>query len=156
MTDAARPKPNLWPIAAALLGVAGFLTYFMVFARFEWLRDNNVKLHDVGFVPDYEAKKVEQEPGKALTVDMPDGSFIKLQALDESIHDPTSITAARRILEKDRLDKGHVYTGLIYYDPSSQPLDATINLGDKPLTQLDEDELRPSRATFDGILASYK
>lgn len=123
---------------------------------FEWLRENNVKLHDVGFVPEYEAKKVEQEPGKALTVDMPDGSFIKLQALDESIHDPTSITAARRILEKDRLDKGHVYTGLIYYDPSSQPLDVTIGLGDKPLTQLDEDELRPSRATFDGILAGYK
>jgi len=123
---------------------------------FDWLRENNVKLHDVGFVPEYEAKKVEQEPGKALTVDMPDGSFIKLQALDESIHDPTSIQAARRILETDRLDKGHVFTGLIYYDPSSEPLDRIVVLGDKPLTQLDEDELRPSRAKFDGMMAGYK
>ena len=39
MSDARRPKPNLWPIAAAALGVFGLLSYFMLFARFETLRD---------------------------------------------------------------------------------------------------------------------
>ncbi|MCB9897377.1 MAG: 2-oxoacid:ferredoxin oxidoreductase subunit beta [Planctomycetes bacterium] len=122
---------------------------------FDWLREHNLKLHEVGFVPEYEAQSVDQIPGKTLRVDMPDGSYISLSALDESIHDPTDIQAARRVLERDRLDKGHVYTGLIYYNPKSEPLHEVLHLGDKPLSLLDESELRPGRQAFDGILQAY-
>lgn len=39
MTEEKRPSLNLWPIAAAVLGVSGLMSYFMLFARFEMLRD---------------------------------------------------------------------------------------------------------------------
>jgi hypothetical protein len=39
MTEEPRPKLNLWPIAAAACGLFGLLSYFMVFVRFETLRD---------------------------------------------------------------------------------------------------------------------
>jgi 2-oxoglutarate ferredoxin oxidoreductase subunit beta len=125
---------------------------------FEWLRNNNIKLHEVGFVADYEAKEVEQTPGESVSVDMPDGGSIQLTALstDPGVYDPTDIHAARQQLELDRIDEGHVYTGLIYVDPASRPLDEILSLPDKPLCQLDETELRPSREQFDELLAGYR
>ena len=55
-----------------------------------------------------------------------------------------------------RLDAGHVYTGLIYYDPESEPLDQILHLGDVPLSSLDENDLRPDRAAFDELLGAYR
>jgi len=123
---------------------------------FQWLREHNVSLHEVGFVAPYDAKQVEQEPGKTTDVDMPDGSHLYLTALDEQDHDPSDIHAARRVLERDRLDTGHVYTGLIYYSQESRPLDETLHLGDRPLGALGEDDLRPTREQFEGALAGYR
>lgn len=125
---------------------------------FDWLREHNVKLHELGFVPEYDAEKIEQLPGESVTVDMPDGSMIRLSALsdDPTIYDPTDIAIARKQLEKDRVDQAHVYTGLIYVDPASQALDDIMHLPDVPLCQLGEAELRPSREQFDGLLAGFR
>ncbi|MFT7462156.1 MAG: 2-oxoglutarate ferredoxin oxidoreductase subunit beta [Pseudohongiellaceae bacterium] len=125
---------------------------------FDWLRENNVKLHELGFVPEYEAEQVEQAPGESVVVDLPDGSVIKLSAVsdDTSIYDPSDISAARKQLELDRVDEGHVYTGLIYLNPQSRPLDVTLELPDVALCQMGEAELRPSREQFDEILAGYR
>lgn len=124
---------------------------------FEWLKEHNVRLHEVGFVADYEAKEVEQVPGESVTVDMPDGGEIRFTALDGDggSYDPTDLTAARRILEKDRLETGEVYTGLIYYNPDSEPLDEILNLRDEPLSTLGAEDLRPSREAFAELLSEY-
>ena len=122
---------------------------------FQWLREHNISLHEVGFVAPYEAEQVEQKPGERVTVPMPDGGAISLTALNEQDHDPTDIAAARKLLETDRIDTGHVYTGLLYYDKDSKPHHEVIKLGDKPLAQLGEDELRPDRKAFDALLDSY-
>ena len=122
---------------------------------FTWLREHNIQLHEVGFVADYDAKQVEQQPGDITEVDMPDGSHIVLHALNEQMHDPTDIGAARRILEKDRLDQGHVYTGLLYYDKDSEPLHEIVNLPNKPLAQMDESDCRMSEQQFADLMQSY-
>ncbi|RKY21536.1 MAG: 2-oxoacid:ferredoxin oxidoreductase subunit beta [Planctomycetota bacterium] len=124
---------------------------------FQFLRDNNIKLHDIGYVADYEAEQVEQAPGGSLEVSMPNGGVITLSALPEGHeYDATDVHAARAVLEKDRLDAGHVYTGLIYIDPDSTPLHKTLELpADRPLAKYGEDELRPDRAAFEGILDSF-
>ena len=87
---------------------------------------------------------------------MPDGSQIFLHALSENDHDPTDVKAARRVLEKDRSDRDHVYTGLIYYNQDSKAHDQVLGLGDKPLSLMNEDELRPDEAAFDSLLDTYK
>ncbi len=122
---------------------------------FEWLRENNVKLHELGFVAEYEAESVEQEPGEAISVEMPDGSLLTLHSLDEE-HDPTSFESAHGVLVKDRLDHGHVYTGLIYINESSRPLDETLHLPDRPLAMMGEEELRPSPDMLDSLMAPYR
>ncbi len=123
---------------------------------FSWLRDHNISLHEVGFVAPYEAKEVDLAPGEDTDVPMPDGSHIVLHKLSDATHDPTERHAAVRLLERDREDEGHVYTGLIYYHPQPSSLDELLHLGDKPLGALGEDELRPSREAFDSILAGYR
>jgi 2-oxoglutarate ferredoxin oxidoreductase subunit beta len=123
---------------------------------FAWLREHNISLHEVGFVPAYEAEEVDQPQGGEVEVGMPDGSRIFLHALSENDYDPTDIHAARRILEKDRADQEHVYTGLIYYNQDSKSHDQVLCLGDKPLSLLNEDELRPDQAAFDALLDTYK
>ncbi len=122
---------------------------------FDWLRENNVQLHEVGFVPEYEAEKVEQRAGETVTVPMPHGGFITLTALDDEKHDPTDPAAARRVLERSRLDEGHVFTGLVYYDRESQALDRTLNLADEPLCGMNEDQLRMSEADFGTLVDSF-
>lgn len=123
---------------------------------FAWLREHNIQLHEVGFVAEYDAKSVEQEPGDVTEVDMPDGSHIVLHALNDQDHDPTDIHQARKILEKDRLDRGHVYTGLIYYNKDSKPLHDIVHLPDKALARMTEDECRPPKDAFEALLAEYR
>jgi len=126
---------------------------------FQWLREHNVQLHELGFVAPYEAQQVEQKPGEAVSVEMPDGSHILLHRLADHEHDPTSFESADKLLERDRREPGRIFTGLLYYkaaSPESQPLEDVAHLGGKPLAQLGAAELRPSREAFEGILAGYR
>ncbi|HZL99965.1 MAG TPA: thiamine pyrophosphate-dependent enzyme [Planctomycetota bacterium] len=123
---------------------------------FAWLKEHNVSLHELGFVPPYEAVSVEQAPGTSQVVDMPDGSHLVIQKLAED-HDPTDRSRALEILARDRADHSRVLTGLIYYDPQSNaPLDELQRLPDKALAQFGAEELRPGKAEFDQLLAAYR
>jgi 2-oxoglutarate ferredoxin oxidoreductase subunit beta len=124
---------------------------------FAWLKQNAVSLHDLGYVAPYEAVSIEQDEGTVQSVDMPDGGHIVLHKLGEQQHDPTDWRAAIEVLARDREDDGHVYTGLIYFDPhGSEPLEDVRNLPDEPLASLGEAELRPGREQFAEILAAYR
>jgi 2-oxoglutarate ferredoxin oxidoreductase subunit beta len=123
---------------------------------FAWLKEHNVSLHELGFVAPYEPVDVDQAPGTSKVVDMPDGSHLVIHKLAED-HDPTDRARALDILARDRGDHGKVFTGLIYYDPkSNRPLDETQRLPDKPLAQFGAEELRPAKADFEKLLASYR
>jgi 2-oxoglutarate ferredoxin oxidoreductase subunit beta len=122
---------------------------------YTWLKANNISLHEVDFVAPYAAVEVDYEPGTTHRVPMPDGGSIVLHKLAEQEHDPTDRPAAVRQLELDRTDDAHVFTGLIYYDTSAEPLDEVKRLGSKPLAAMDENDLRPGRDRFSEILDAY-
>ncbi len=125
---------------------------------FAWLKEHNVTLHELGFVAPYDAVQVEQAPGTAITVDMPDGSHLVVRKLADHEHDPTSRSAAAAVLERDRADTGHVSTGLLYYNPatSNPSLEELKHLPDAPLAGMNEKELRPTREQFAELMASYR
>jgi 2-oxoglutarate ferredoxin oxidoreductase subunit beta len=120
---------------------------------FSWLKEHNVQLHEVGFVAPYDPPEVDHEDGTVIEVSLPDGGHIMLHKLSSEQHNPTDSRAALRQLEIDRTDRGHVYTGLIYYNAEANALDQILSLGDEPLAALGEAELRPSREAFEEILA---
>jgi 2-oxoglutarate ferredoxin oxidoreductase subunit beta len=124
---------------------------------FSWLKEHNVTLHELGFIASYEPVQVDLAPGTTRLVDMPDGGHIVLHKLSDEDHDPTDKQAALRLLARDREDHGHVFTGLIYYDPDSNaPLEDIRRLPDEPLATLGADQLRPDQAGFDAILDAYR
>ena len=123
---------------------------------FAWLKEHNVSLHELGFVPPYEAVAVDHPPGTSQVVDMPDGSHLVLHKLAED-HDPTDRRKAVDLLARDREDRSRVFTGLIYYDPrSNAPLDELQHLPDKPLALFGADELRPAKPEFEKLQAAYR
>ncbi|HEX5009724.1 MAG TPA: thiamine pyrophosphate-dependent enzyme [Planctomycetota bacterium] len=124
---------------------------------FQWLRDHNLTLHELGFVAPYEAPQVDQAPGTTVSVDLPDGSHLLVHKLADHEHDPRDRKAAEAVLAKDREDTGHVLTGLVYVREAADhpPLEDISHLGDKPLAQLGEAELRPGKAEFEKLLAAY-
>ncbi|MBM3985187.1 MAG: 2-oxoacid:ferredoxin oxidoreductase subunit beta [Planctomycetes bacterium] len=125
---------------------------------FQWLREHNVALHDLGFVAPWDAPQVEQKAGEPVGVDLPDGSHLILRPLADHEHDPTRFESANEVLRRDRRDTGTVYTGLIYFKPSDRhpPLEDVAHLGETPLALMGAEELRPSRAAFEGILAAHR
>ena len=125
---------------------------------FAWLREHNVNLHELGFVAPYESRHVDQEPGTAIDVEMPDGGHIVIHKLADHEHDPRDRASALRVLSTDRVETGRIYTGLIYYRPETEapPLEELKHLPDRPLAAFGAEELRPGRADFEALLAGYR
>ena len=115
-------------------------------------REHEAPLHDFGWVPTAEEIVInEYEPGAVRLVDMPDGSVIQLRKL-ETEYDPTDkMEAMQRLLVAH--DKLEFITGLIYYDDSRPRLAEVNNLGDTPLSQLSDEQVRPSRETLSELMA---
>src|SRR3989338_4262349 len=80
---------------------------------FSYIKDHDIPLQELGFVPFFEEIKVDYAPGEAKEVTLHDGSHLILKKLQED-YDPTSRSAALAVIEKGLLEK-NVVTGLIYY-----------------------------------------
>jgi 2-oxoglutarate ferredoxin oxidoreductase subunit beta len=119
----------------------------------EWARDHEEPLHEVGFVPRLPEIEVEQKPGETTRVQLHDGSWIVLRALRHDEHKVTDRRSAMRLLGESE-DRGEFLTGLIYLDPSRPNFADTQAMTDTPLAQLPDETLRPSRETLEAIMAT--
>ena len=79
----------------------------------DWAKEHEEPLHELGFVPRLPEIEVEQKAGQATRVQLHDGSWITLKALHHEEHDVTDKVSAMRLLEESQL-KGEFLTGLIY------------------------------------------
>jgi 2-oxoglutarate ferredoxin oxidoreductase subunit beta len=117
---------------------------------YSWVKDNDAGIHDLSFIPYFEEIRVEYEPGEVKEVDLYDGSTLVLRKLGEE-HDPTDRVAAMRLIEESRT-RGQLLTGLLYVDEHAQDFATRERLAERPLRDLGEAELRPSRDDFDGLM----
>jgi 2-oxoglutarate ferredoxin oxidoreductase subunit beta len=117
---------------------------------YSWVKDNDAGIHDLSFIPFFEEIRVDYEPGEVTEVDLYDGSTLVLRKLGEE-HDPTDRVAAMRLVEESRA-RGQLLTGLLYVDEHAQDFATRERLAERPLRDLGEAELRPSRDAFDGLM----
>lgn len=120
---------------------------------YDAVKEHDVPLHDIDFIPFFEQKAVDYKPGETIEVELPDGSHIYLKKLGND-HNPTDKLAALNVLEKSKQEKKLV-TGLIYIDPKSKAFNDMLNLPEKPLHSYGEKELRPSKEKFAELLKRY-
>ncbi len=119
----------------------------------EWAREHEEPLQELGFVPRLPEIEIEQKPGETTQVKMHDGSTITLRALSHGEHNVTSKASAYGLLANSHSDE-ELITGLIYVDPERTNFVESMLMVDKPLAHLTDDELRPTPAALEAIMAS--
>jgi 2-oxoglutarate/2-oxoacid ferredoxin oxidoreductase subunit beta len=117
----------------------------------DWAKEHEEPLHEVGFVPRMPEIEVEQKAGQATRVQLHDGSWITLKALHHAEHDVTSRVSALRLLEESQ-GKGEFLTGLIYVDAKRKDFVTLQNMVETPLALLSEKELRPGPEVLKKIM----
>src|SRR6185295_16785237 len=117
---------------------------------YAYSKEHEELLHQIGFVQSYEQIEVDYEPGTVREVQMHDGSRILLKKLEED-YDPADTVQALQRLHR-ATEQGHMLTGLVYLRPEKKSFISLLNLIDKPLWSLTEEETRPPRETLDKIM----
>jgi 2-oxoglutarate ferredoxin oxidoreductase subunit beta len=120
---------------------------------FDAIRNKKVILQELGFIQPQEEIKVQYDEGTSKEVRLHDGSRLILHKLLAAEHDVTSQDQAIARLHESK-KKSEFLTGLFYWDKETQPLDAHLNLSDKPLAALGK-EIRPSREALNEMLSLY-
>lgn len=121
---------------------------------------NQMSLHEIQFLaPDYVEDKEEiriddYDEGETITVDMHNGSVIRLKKLDRD-HDPRNRRMAIDVLEQSIREELFL-TGLIYYEEPRMTLVDTQRLTSTPLARLEGDQLRPSKDALDKVMEQFR
>ena len=98
------------------------------------VKEHDVPLHDIDYVPYFEDIHVDYEPGTTREVTMPDGSRLVLKKLGED-YDPTSRERAVMTLQEARREQ-KLLTGLFFVDPQQWPYEDELGLVDDALASL--------------------
>ncbi len=121
---------------------------------YSYLKDHDIPVHELGFVPYFDEVKIEIEPGTTRVVEMHDGSRLTLRKLEQE-YDPTDkLNALRRIEES--LRKNEHLTGVLYIEPKKRDLVDLINMVDEPLATLPLERVRPSREALAQVMEELK
>lgn len=118
----------------------------------DWAKEHEEPLQEVGFVRRLPEIEVEQKEGESTRVQMHDGSWITLRPLCHNEHKVTDKGSAMRLL-LDSQEKGEFLTGLIYVNTERPDFASVQEMVNTPLSLLTEKELRPSRETLEKIMA---
>lgn len=119
------------------------------------VKNHNKHLQELEFIIESQEQKVEYDEGTTQVVSFNDGSTLYLKKLNSQDHDVTNANKANEVLRHAR-ENGEILTGLFYANEGEKNFIETLNLTNKPLSQLTEAELRPSAAQFSEILAEFK
>ena len=117
---------------------------------YQWGRQHEAPLHDISYVPTRKSIILDEfEEGEIKEVTLHDGSVVVLKKLEHE-YDPTDKWQALKILEQAERERWLV-TGLIYVDPNQPTLYDYLDLTDKPLNRMTNEELRPSPESLQEI-----
>jgi len=119
---------------------------------YDWGRENERAVVEVGFVPFWETVEVEVPPGEAREVLLPDGSRVRLRTLEEGFDTSDPVAAWKRLREA-RAQKEFL-TGLFHLVPGKPTFDEALGLVDEPLAFLPPERLRPSREALSEVMRS--
>ncbi len=121
---------------------------------FDYVREHNEAVNKLDYVAPRAPIHVEYEPGETQTVTQHDGSVLSLHKLADH-YDPSDRVAAQAFLS-GKAALGEIVTGLLFVDPASEDLHASLNTVDTPLNDLWDAELIPGAVALDKLNASLR
>jgi 2-oxoglutarate ferredoxin oxidoreductase subunit beta len=119
---------------------------------YKYARDNEIALHEIGYVPFYEQISADYEPGTTVEVEMHDGSHIFLRKLSKDYNPTSKALAVNTIREAN--EQRQFLTGLLYIDEHKLDFGTIMNIVDEPLATLKEEQVRPPKEVLAEIMTS--
>ncbi len=120
----------------------------------DWAKEHETPLQEIGFVPRLPEIEVEQKAGESTRVQLHDGSWITLRALSHSEHDVKDRASAMRLLVESQ-EKGEFLTGLMYVNTQRPDFVGLQSMTDTPLAFLPDSALKPGPEMLEEIMAEY-
>lgn len=118
------------------------------------VREHDVEMVHVDFVPHAEAITAESEAGAVTPVTLHDGSRVLLSRMASS-YDPTQRAGAFETLLACQA-RGEIPTGLLYVDESQQDMHGVAGTVEAPLAGLDHAQLCPGAAALDSLQERWR
>lgn len=121
---------------------------------YSFVRDHLEATGTFDFVPMKEEITAHYAPGQSHDVTLHDGSVVRLHKADDSLN-PLDRRSAFDTLH-DYAAQGKILTGLIYMDPESQDTHELLQICQKPLNTLVEEDLCPGNRVLQSINDSFR
>jgi 2-oxoglutarate ferredoxin oxidoreductase subunit beta len=121
---------------------------------YDYGRQHEEQIHEVGFVPAWEVPDVEVAEGEDVWVPMPDGGKIHIRKVGRDF-DPRDKDSALTLLREAEA-KQEFLTGLFYVNPEAPSFTDRLNLPEVPLTQIPDEKTRPPREALEAIMAELR
>ena len=119
-----------------------------------YVKENEITLHMTDYIPHFNPiTEVEVPEGHFRDITLHDGSTIRLETISDE-HDPSNAVAALTALHEAETDAKHV-TGLLYFDNTKASLAEDLGLVEKPLIDVEDKDLRPSKEMLDKINSAF-
>jgi 2-oxoglutarate ferredoxin oxidoreductase subunit beta len=121
---------------------------------YSYIKEHDVLLNQIDFVPFYDDISVEIAEGEMKEVEMHDGSKLRIKKLGRE-YDPTSKFDALKAIDEAG-KKGEVLTGVFYVDTGKPNFMELLNLDEAPLATLPESKVRPPREVLDEAMEELR
>jgi 2-oxoglutarate ferredoxin oxidoreductase subunit beta len=121
---------------------------------YEYMKEHEIPLHELNYVPFFEDISVEIAEGESRDVRLHDGSYLRIRKLDRDF-DPTDRLAALAALEDAEIKK-EVLTGVLYVNTTKPTFTDLLNLSDEPLVSLGQDKLRPAHTVLTEVMEQLR
>ena len=116
------------------------------------MKQSGQALHEIDLIPPGQAVSAEIPEGGSAKIPLSDGSFLVLKKLMD--HSPSQKQKAYQALE-DFSHKKETPLGLIYYDQKASFFDG-VQLSERALAEMEEDEIRLNSSALDQALSAYR
>ena len=117
---------------------------------YQYSKEHQELLHQIGFVPAYEQIEIDYAPGEIKEVTMHDGSRVLFRKLEEDYDPANAMEALTRLHAADAA--GQILTGLVHLKPQKKSFLELLNMTSTPLRDLSTDVLIPGREALDQIM----
>ena len=121
---------------------------------YDYGRDHEGPIHELGFVAGWEPPSVEFKDGESIRVALPDGGSVFVRRVDGA-HDPRDKGAALGLL-RNADPKTDFLTGLFYLHPGKPTLQDILQVVPEPLATLPLERTRPPASALAEIIESLR
>ena len=118
------------------------------------MKEHELTLHELDFVPSFQEISVEIAEGEVRDVELHDGSHLRIRKLDRD-YDPTNRLSALTAIEA--AEKNHeVLTGVLYVNTEKPNFLEMLHIADEPLATMPQSKVRPPKEALDTIMEELR